>query len=295
MALASMTGFARADGTAGPVTWSWEVKSVNAKGLDVKLRLAPGLDAVEAAARALIAARLARGSVFANLAVKREAVVTRVRVNEEVLAQVLEAVRVISSRVDARAPSIDGLLALRGLVETEEEEETAEARAALEAAVLAGLEQALDGLTAMRRQEGAELGRILGQRLDEIAALSRAAEDNPARRPEAIRARLAESLAALLEPGRGFDPDRLHQEALLMAAKADIREELDRLAAHIGAARKLLADGGAVGRRLDFLAQEFNRETNTLCSKANDVSLTAIGLELKAVVEQFREQVQNLE
>lgn len=295
MALASMTGFARADGTAGPVTWSWEVKSVNAKGLDVKLRLAPGLDAVEAAARALIAARLARGSVFANLAVKREAVVTRVRVNEEVLAQVLEAVRVISSRVDARAPSIDGLLALRGLVETEEEEETAEARAALEAAVLAGLEQALDGLTAMRRQEGAELGRILGQRLDEIAALSRAAEDNPARRPEAIRARLAESLAALLEPGRGFDPDRLHQEALLMAAKADIREELDRLAAHIVAARKLLADGGAVGRRLDFLAQEFNRETNTLCSKANDVSLTAIGLELKAVVEQFREQVQNLE
>jgi uncharacterized protein (TIGR00255 family) len=295
MALASMTGFARADGTAGPVTWSWEVKSVNAKGLDVKLRLAPGLDTIEAAARALIAARLARGSVFANLAVKREAVVTRVRVNEEVLAQVLEAVRVISSRVDARAPSIDGLLALRGLVETEEEEETAEARAALEAAVLAGLEQALDGLTAMRRQEGAELGRILGQRLDEIAALSRAAEDNPARRPEAIRARLAESLAALLEPGRGFDPDRLHQEALLMAAKADIREELDRLAAHIGAARKLLADGGAVGRRLDFLAQEFNRETNTLCSKANDVSLTAIGLELKAVVEQFREQVQNLE
>lgn len=295
MALASMTGFARADGTAGAVTWSWEVKSVNAKGLDVKLRLAPGLDAIEAAARAMIAARLARGSVFANLAVKREAVVTRVRVNEEVLAQVLEAVRVISSRVDARAPSIDGLLALRGLVETEEEEETAEARAALEAAVLAGLEQALDGLTAMRRQEGAELGRILGQRLDEIAALSRAAEDNPARRPEAIRARLAESLAALLEPGRGFDPDRLHQEALLMAAKADIREELDRLAAHVAAARKLLADGGAVGRRLDFLAQEFNRETNTLCSKANDVSLTAIGLELKAVVEQFREQVQNLE
>lgn len=295
MALASMTGFARADGTAGAVTWSWEVKSVNAKGLDVKLRLAPGLDAIEAAARSMIAARLARGSVFANLAVKREAVVTRVRVNEEVLAQVLEAVRVISSRVDARAPSIDGLLALRGLVETEEEEETAEARAALEAAVLAGLEQALDGLTAMRRQEGAELGRILGQRLDEIAALSRAAEDNPARRPEAIRARLAESLAALLEPGRGFDPDRLHQEALLMAAKADIREELDRLAAHVAAARKLLADGGAVGRRLDFLAQEFNRETNTLCSKANDVSLTAIGLELKAVVEQFREQVQNLE
>lgn len=295
MALASMTGFARADGTAGPVTWSWEVKSVNAKGLDLKLRLAPGLDGIEAAARTLMASRLARGSVFANLAVKREAVATRVRVNEEVLAQVLEAVRVISSRVDARAPSVDGLLALRGLVETEEQEETAEERAALEAAVLVGLEQALDGLTAMRRQEGAALGLILGQRLDEIAALARAAEDNPARRPEAIRARLSESLAALLEPGRGFDPDRLHQEALLMAAKADIREELDRLAAHVGAARKLLADGGAVGRRLDFLAQEFNRETNTLCSKANDVSLTAIGLELKAVVEQFREQVQNLE
>lgn len=295
MALSSMTGFARVDGATGPASWSWEVKSVNAKGLDLKLRLPPGLDGVEAAARGLLISRLARGSVFASLTVKRETTTSRVRVNEEVLAQVLEAVQVISARIDARAPSIDGLLAVRGLVEVEEHEDTPEERAALDAAILEGLGRALDSLAAMRRQEGAALGGILGQRLDEIAALTGAAENNPSRRPEAIRARLAEGLAALLEPGRGFDPDRLHQEAILMAAKADIREELDRLVAHVGAARKLLAEGGAVGRRLDFLAQEFNRETNTLCSKANDVSLTTVGLELKAVVEQFREQVQNLE
>ncbi|WP_439575350.1 YicC/YloC family endoribonuclease [Phreatobacter sp.] len=295
MALSSMTGFARTDGATGPVSWAWEVKSVNSKGLDLKLRLPPGLDGVEAAARTLASSRLSRGSVFANLTVKREAATSRVRVNEEVLAQVLEAVQIISARIDARAPSIDGLLGVRGLVEMEEHEDTPEERAVLEAAILAGLERALDGLLVMRRQEGAALAAVLGQRLDEIAALTRQAEDNPSRKPEAIRARLAESLAALLEPGRGFDPDRLHQEALLMAAKADIREELDRLVTHVAAARKLVAEGGAVGRRLDFLAQEFNRETNTLCSKANDVSLTAIGLELKAVVEQFREQVQNLE
>lgn len=295
MALSSMTGFARIDGATGPVSWSWEVKSVNAKGLDLKLRLPPGFDGAEAAARTLIVSRLARGSVFASLSVKRETAASRVRVNEEVLAQVLEAVQVISARIDARAPSIDGLLGIRGLVEMEEHEDTPQERAVLESAILAGLERGLDSLGAMRRHEGAALGLVLGQRLDAIADLTRQAEDNPSRRPDAIRARLAEGLSALLEPGRGFDPDRLHQEAILMAAKADIREELDRLVAHAGAARKLLAEGGAVGRRLDFLAQEFNRETNTLCSKANDVSLTAVGLELKAVVEQFREQVQNLE
>lgn len=295
MALSSMTGFARVDGGAGQVSWSWEVKSVNSKGLDLKLRLPPGLDGVEAAVRALAAARLSRGSVFGNLTVKREAASSRVRVNEDVLAQVLEAVSVISAKVEARAPSIDGLLAVRGLVEVEEHEDTAEEKAALEAAVVSGFERALEGLSAMRRQEGAALGGLLAQRLDTIAELTRQAEDNPARQPEAIRARLAESLATLLEPGRGLDPDRLHQEAILMAAKADIREELDRLVTHVAAARRLIGEGGAVGRRLDFLAQEFNRETNTLCSKANDVSLTAVGLELKAVVEQFREQVQNLE
>ena len=150
-------------------------------------------------------------------------------------------------------------------------------------------------LAAMRRQEGEALKQILTRRAAEISALAERAEVAPGRRPEAIKARIAEQVAMLLEPSSRFDPDRLHQEAVLLASKADIREELDRLAAHVAQVRRLIADGGAVGRRLDFLAQELSREANTLCSKAGDLELTNIGLELKSVVEQFREQVQNLE
>lgn len=295
MALSSMTGFARADGVVGSAAWAWEIKSVNSKGLDVKLRLPPGLDAAEQAIRQKIAGHVARGSLFANLSVKREAAASEVKVNETVLAQVLEAVRLITERLDVRAPAVDGILGIRGVVDVVEPEETEEERAALQTAVLAGLDKALADLVAMRRAEGAALGAVLSERLAEIAALKQQAETNPARRPEAIKARLAEQIAAVMDTGKAFDPDRLHQEALLLASKVDIREELDRLDAHVAAAEKLMGAGGPVGRKLDFLAQEFNRETNTLCSKANDVSLTAIGLELKAVVEQFREQVQNLE
>jgi uncharacterized protein (TIGR00255 family) len=295
MALASMTGFARSEGVSGAAVWAWEIKSVNSKGLDIKLRLPGGMDAVEAAVRQKIAAAVTRGSIFASLNVKREAAVSEVRINETVLAQVAEAARLIAERIDARAPAIDGLLQIRGVVDVVEPEEGEEERQALQSAALAGLDKALIGLAAMRASEGAALEAVMAVRLDEIAALKKEAEDNPARRPDAIRARLAESVAALLDTGKAFDPDRLHQEAILLAAKADIREELDRLDAHVAAARKLLAEGGPVGRKLDFLAQEFNRETNTLCSKANDVSLTATGLSLKAAVEQFREQVQNLE
>lgn len=295
MALSSMTGFARAEGATGTAVWAWEIKSVNSKGLDVKLRLPPGFDGAEPAIRQKIAALVARGSLFASLSVKREGMASEVRVNELVLAQVLDAVKLITERVDARAPSVDGILAIKGVVDVVEPEETEEERAALQAAVLGGLDTALAGLVAMRKAEGAALGVVLNDRLAEIAELKRQAETNPARKPEAIKLKLAESIAAVLETGKAFDPDRLHQEALLLAGKADIREELDRLDAHVAAVAKLMASGGPVGRKLDFLAQEFNRETNTLCSKANDVSLTAIGLELKAVVEQFREQVQNLE
>ena len=295
MALSSMTGFARADSVVGATAWAWEIKSVNSKGLDVKLRLPPGFDAAEQVIRQKIAAQVTRGSLFASLSVKREAATSEVKVNEAVLAQVLEAVRLITERLDVRAPAVDGILGIRGVVDVVEPEETEEERTALQAAALAGLYRALADLVAMRQSEGAALGAVLTDRLAEIAALKQQAETNPARRPEAIRAKLAEQIAAVLETGKAFDPDRLHQEALILASKVDIREELDRLDAHVAAAAKLMAAGGPVGRKLDFLAQEFNRETNTLCSKANDVSLTAIGLELKAVVEQFREQVQNLE
>ncbi|MBL8568317.1 MAG: YicC family protein [Phreatobacter sp.] len=295
MALASMTGFARSEGISGASVWAWEIKSVNSKGLDIKLRMPSGMDAVEATVRQKIAAAVTRGSIFASLNVKREAAVSEVRINETVLAQVAEAARLIAERIDARAPAIDGLLQIRGVVDVVEPEEGEEERQALQSAALSGLDKALVGLSAMRAAEGSALEAVMATRLDEIAALKKQAEDNPARRPEAIRARLGEQVAVLLDTGKAFDPDRLHQEAILLAAKADIREELDRLDAHVAAARKLLAEGGPVGRKLDFLAQEFNRETNTLCSKANDVSLTATGLSLKAAVEQFREQVQNLE
>lgn len=295
MALSSMTGFARSHGAIDGYAWSWELKSVNAKGLDVRLRLPPGWDAVEVPVRNKAAEKLSRGNVYANLGVNREGGVPTVRINEPVLAAVLGAVENLSGRISAEPPRLDGLLGLRGVIDIVEDEESEESRRAAEAAIVAGFEQALNGLCGMRRHEGDALGQLLSSRLDEIAALTARAEALPGRQPEAIRKRLAEQIAVLLEASSRFDPDRLHQEAILLATKSDVREELDRLVAHVAQARQLLRSGGAIGRRLDFLAQEFNRESNTLCSKANDLELSNIGLELKAVVEQFREQVQNLE
>jgi len=295
MALSSMTGFARGHGIAGTYAWAWELKSVNSKGLDLKLRLPPGWDAIEPGVRARANEVLARGSVFANLTVSREGTAPVARINEPALNAVLAALRGLTGKVEGAPPSLDGILALKGVMEVSEAEENEDEKRAAEAAVVAGFGEALKGLSGMRRTEGLALGRILSARLAEIGTLAARAEASPGRKVEAIKARLAEQVAALLETSQRFDADRLHQEAILLATKIDIREELDRLAAHVAQAKKLLADGGPVGRKLDFLSQELNRESNTLCSKANDLELTNIGLELKAVVEQFREQVQNLE
>jgi uncharacterized protein (TIGR00255 family) len=295
MALSSMTGFARSHGIAGTYAWSWEIKSVNSKGLDLKLRLPPGWDAIEPAVRSRAAEALARGSVFANLAVNREGAPPMVRVNEPVLAAVLGAVRGLSGKVEASPPTLDGILSLKGVIEVADAEENEDERRVAETEIVQGFGRAVESLTAMRHVEGQALGKLLAARLTEIATLAGRAEAAPGRKPEAIKVRLAEQVASLLEGSQRFDADRLHQEAILLATKADIREELDRLAAHVAQARKLLADGGPIGRKLDFLSQELNRESNTICAKANDVELTNIGLELKAVVEQFREQVQNLE
>jgi uncharacterized protein (TIGR00255 family) len=295
MALQSMTGFARGHGVAGAYAWSWEIKSVNAKGLDIRFRLPPGWDAVEGPVRARATEKLSRGTVYGNLTVERKGVAPTVKVNEPVLNAVLATIQNLTGRVDAAAPTLDGILALKGVIEVTEEDEREEDRRAAEKAVIAGFEAALGALVAMRQEEGLTLGRLLSTRLEEIAALSARAEAAPGRKPEAIKARLAEQVATLLSASQRFDSDRLHQEAIMLATKADIREELDRLASHVAQAQKLIADGGAIGRRLDFLAQELNRESNTLTAKANDVELTNIGLQLKGVVEQFREQVQNLE
>lgn len=295
MALSSMTGFARGHGVCGPYAWTWEIKSVNGKGLDVRLRTPAGWDAVELPVRARAAETLNRGSVQASLTVERSGAAPTVRVNTPVLDAVLSAVREFGAKIKASPPSLDGLLALKGVLEISDAEEDEAERRDAETAAVAGFAAALVSLAEMRRREGEVLGRILAARLSEIAALVERAEQAPGRRPEAIRARLAEQVAALLEQSERFDPDRLHQEAIMIATKADVREELDRLTAHVAQARRLIEEGGPIGRRLDFLAQELNREANTLCAKANDVELTNIGLELKAAVEQFREQVQNVE
>ena len=295
MALSSMTGFARGHGVAGAYAWGWELKSVNAKGLDVRFRLPPGWDAVENAARAAATKALARGTVYCNLTVERKGVLPTVKVNEAVLNAVLATAKDLAGKIDAAPPTLDGILALKGVIEIAETDESEDDRRAAEAAIVAGFDKALADLVAMRGAEGETLRGLLSARLDEIAALTARAEDNPGRKPEAVKARLAEQVATLLAASERFDSDRLHQEAIMMASKADIREELDRLVSHVAQVRGLLAGGGAVGRRLDFLAQELHRESNTLTAKSNNVDLTNIGLELKTVVEQFREQVQNLE
>jgi uncharacterized protein (TIGR00255 family) len=295
MALSSMTGFARSHGASGPYAFEWELKSVNAKGFDLRLRLPPGWDDIEAPAKKRAGELLSRGTVYANLNVKRTNAVAQVRINEDVLAAVVKVAGQVAGKIDAVAPSVDGLLAIKGVIEVVEPESNEEEDKLAKEAAMAAFEQALTNLVEMRRREGATLGQVLNARMDEIERLARRAEAAPGRKPEAIRARLAEQVAALLDASDRFDQDRLTQEALLIATKADIREELDRIASHIAQAREMLGKGGPVGRRLDFLAQEFNREVNTCCSKSNDIELTNTGLEMKNVVEQFREQVQNLE
>jgi len=293
MTLASMTGFARQTGAVGPFRWAWEIKTVNSKGLDLRLRLPPGFDALDLPARGLIAKVVSRGACQVNLSVTRDSAAAAPRLNRELLTQLLELVATLPRPQNVGPATLDGLLALRGVIETGEgEEETALGET--QAAMLRGLEAALKDLSAMRAAEGAALHTIFAQRLDAIERLTRAADACPARKPEAVLELLRGAIAQLSELGR-FDEARLHQEAILLAAKADIREELDRLYSHVAAARKLLADGGAIGRRLDFLAQEFGRETNTLCAKSNDSALTALGLDLKVEVEQLREQAQNIE
>jgi uncharacterized protein (TIGR00255 family) len=295
MPLSSMTGFARSQGASGPYAFEWELKSVNAKGLDLRMRLPPGWDELEAPAKKRAGELLSRGTVYANLNVKRADAGSTVRINEEVLASIVKVAGVLAGKIDAVAPSIDGLLAIKGVIEVVEPESSEAEDKAAKAAVAVAFEQALADLVDMRQREGVTLGQILSQRMDEIEQLANKAEAAPGRKPEAIKARLAEQIAALLESSERFDSDRLNQEAIMIAAKADIREELDRIASHISQARQMIGKGGPVGRRLDFLAQEFNREVNTCCSKSNDLELTNTGLEMKNVVEQFREQVQNLE
>ena len=290
-----MTGFARTSGHRPPWAWAWEIKAVNAKGLDVRLRLPPGFDRIEAEARAKLTGGLARGTVYATLTAQREATTPQVRINTEILGALVEAVANMPSNPNMRLASLDGLLGVRGVVEVTDAADDEGILAQAAAAALKGLEAALKDLVQARQTEGAALQTVLSARVERIAALTQAAEDCPGRKVEAVKARLAQAIALLTDASPALDPARLHQEALLMAAKADVREELDRLNTHVAAARELLASGAPAGRKLDFLAQEFAREANTLCSKSNDAALTSPGMELRVDIEQFREQVQNIE
>jgi len=288
-----MTGFARAQGEAPGIAWTWEVKSVNGRALDLRLRLGPGFDALEPELRAALAQRLRRGNVSANLSVIRTAPLA-LRINREALGQLVSLIGELTGEIEAAPPRLDGLLALRGVVETVEDEDEAVAEARRRD-VLAGWTVALDQLIAARAEEGARIAVLLAAQLDEIGALVAAAADSAAAQPRAILERLRTTLAGLAESASPLPEERIAQEVVLLAARADIREELERLRAHLEQAGELLDEGEAVGRRLDFLCQELNREANTLCSKSADITLTRIGLALKAVIEQFREQVQNIE
>lgn len=290
-----MTGFARSQGANALAEWTWEVKSVNGKSLDVRFRLPGGCEALEPAGRAALAARFRRGNFQVGLSLRHLAE-PEIHLNRAALDGVLELVtRLRGEGIAADPPRLDGLLQVRGVIEAQERQLSEEEQAALEKTLLASLEAAFDDLAAARAGEGAKLVALAENHLAEIERLQAAAAELAATQPEALRERLRQQVSELLETATSLDGDRLYQEAALLATKADIREELDRLAAHVEAARSLLASGEAVGRKLDFLCQEFNREANTLCSKAQDVALTRIGLDLKSAIEQLREQVQNLE
>jgi uncharacterized protein (TIGR00255 family) len=295
VAIASMTGFARMDGAIEDFSWTWELKSVNGRNLDIRCRLPASFESLEPIIRSTASDLLKRGNVNVSLSVDDHARTGSFRVNEAALSQIEALMRDLGPRLNAAPPRLDGLLALRGVLEVEDATpapDVAERRLqALQQSLVAALQQ----LHEMRRAEGQRLGDLILGHLDEIERLRAAAAVIAATQPELLRKRLNEQLATLLASQVPLGEERLAQEVLLLVAKADIREELDRLAAHVAAARTLIAGGGPVGRKLDFLCQEFNREANTLCSKASELALTNIGIDLKAAIEQLREQIQNIE
>jgi uncharacterized protein (TIGR00255 family) len=295
MTLSSMTGFARAEGAEGGASWAWEIKTVNSRSLDMRFRLPPGLDRLEPPARTALMAKLKRGNVSANLSLRRTEREPKLKLNRAALDDTLAIVNQLRRELNAPPPQVEELLRIKGVISEIEEEEDEGARERLDRALLIGFERALDALETSRAAEGTKLAAIVTQLTEEIAVLAKAAASAAAGRPEAIAKRMREQIAELMGSVPGPSEERLAQEIALIVARGDVREELDRLGAHVAAARELVTQGSAVGRRLDFLCQELNREANTLCSKASDLELTRIGLDLKAAIERLREQVQNIE
>jgi len=295
MALSSMTGFARTSFEATGAKFSWELKSVNARGLEIRLRLPPGLDHLEADIRVAAREKLTRGSCFFTLQKEGGAERPRLMLNEEALTLVIAAARRLAAVDGIATPTADGLLAIPGVLQDRGEVLDPDAAERRDASILESFAVGIATLRESRLEEGARLYNVLKDQLAAIERLVEAAALLAAEAPEALKTRIRDQVALLTSDRSSLDPDRLHQEALLAATRADVREEVDRLKSHVAGARDLINSGKAVGRRLDFLTQEFNREANTLCSKAFDRRLTTIGMELKAVIDQLREQVQNLE
>lgn len=295
MAIASMTGFGRSEGTGEGFAWAWEARSVNGRGLDVRLRVPPGNDAIEPALRETAAKRFVRGNVSATLTIDRLQASGALRLNEAVLADVLKAADRAAEITGGSRPDTAALLAIKGVLDQSDTSESPEQRERRERQLIAGFDLALDRLSDARRAEGARLATVISDQISEIERITGIVRASPSRSVDAIRARIKDQIGRLLETDTSFDSERLHQEAMLIATRADVEEELARLTAHVAAAREILGEPGAVGRKLDFLAQEFNREANTLCSKANAVDVTRLGLSLKTIIDQLREQVQNVE
>jgi len=295
MSLVSMTGFAEGRGGRETARWRWEARSVNGRGLELRLRLPPGFEAIEPAARTLAASRFKRGNIQASLTYDPGAGARGLRIDAAALASAVKIAKEVAAQTGLPPARVDGLLALKGIVIQDEAlVADGEEQAARDAAVLETLAGCFDALAKARAGEGAKLAVVLDGQIAEIARLTEAAAKAAATQPAALRDRLAQQLADLLAPG-AVSAERLELEVAMLATRADIREELDRLTAHVSEAKRLVLTGDAVGRRLDFLAQEFNREANTLCSKSVDIDLTRIGLDLKAAIDQFREQLQNVE
>jgi len=295
MTLISMTGFARSDGTFGNVRWHWEIRSVNGKSMDVRCRLPHGYEQLEADLRKLFAKYIMRGNCQASLSLKEEQGSSELVINEGALFTVVEVSQKLVKEGKATIPSADGLLALKGVLDLSANAEDDESISARNAGILSSLELALQDLVTMRSHEGEQLSRVLSEQLNDIEKLMSAIRQQVKGTGDLMRERIARQVSQIIEASQSLDEDRLYQEAVILAAKADITEELDRLDAHIIAAKAYLTAGGPVGRKLEFLIQEFNRETNTLCSKSPTREITALGLDMKAAIDQIREQVMNIE
>lgn len=295
MAISSMTGYGRSEGTFEDRSWYWELRSVNGRGLDLKFRVPNGYDVVEQTCRKQAQSMLGRGNLQCNLSLGFSEGRPAFSINEAALTQALAHISTVAQHVDAVSPSATDILAMPGVLERTVDERDAAGVEELSLALIESFQEALEALLEARHAEGAHLHAVISGLVEQIADLTQQSVDNPARTPEAIQIRIRKQIALLSGGQTKLDEDRLHQEAMLIATKADIQEELDRLKAHIAAANELLNQSQPVGRKFDFLTQEFNRETNTLCSKSNDANLTKIGLALKAVVDQMREQIQNIE